>query len=96
MEINKIEEYLDLLNEDSFDEFVEIFDKFFEDVEFYGEESGIYNFPEDYKRVLRAMQEFGIISVTYNASEDDYLYSTKCSQLDMAKIKNIIDEINEF
>lgn len=96
MEINKIEEYLDLLDDDSFEEFVEIFDKFYEDVEFYGEDSEIYNFPEDYKRVLRAMQEFGIISVVYDELIDDDLYSTSCSQLDMAKVKNLINEINEF
>lgn len=91
MEFYKVKEYLILLDQESLEQFEEVFNKFYNDLEFYGNDSGIYNFPNEYKKILRALQEFNIITITYDDEEDDYYYSIDCTQLDMAKIKNEID-----
>lgn len=84
-------EYLEITTEDEYDTLREVFNLFYDKVEFSESEIREYNFYEKNIKALRALEDFGIIEVE-NGEYERY-YSTIVTQLEMAKIR---EEFEEF
>ncbi len=88
--IQKIEEYISLIDSKSIDKLYKVFDIFNQRVEISESEVNIYNFHKEYLKEIKILEEFGIIE--YSEDSNDVNYKVKTSQMEMAKINNMFME----
>ncbi len=88
--IDKIEEYISLVDDKSIEKLYKVFSIFNQKVEICESEISFYNFHKEYFKEIKILEEFGIIEFYEDIS--DINYKVISSQMEMAKINNLFME----
>ncbi len=95
MNIEKIKEYLDLIDSESIKRLYKVFKIFDANIEIWEEEVNIYNFSKEYAKEIRIFEEFGIIETKKEIGQfylEDKKFMVIASQIEMAKLNLIFKE----